>query len=143
VGRGEHPGVCLLVTHAEVGTTARERVEIVASTLDGFELAAKDLELRSEGDVLGVRQSGVRSRLKLLRVTRDGELIDAARQYAEGIVAADPDFSLHRGLVAEIARHLDDGSEEYLEKLSPSLHAGNTGVLSWGHAHRCRCSWLF
>jgi ATP-dependent DNA helicase RecG len=116
VGRGEHPGVCLLVTHAEVGTTARERVEIVASTLDGFELAAKDLELRSEGDVLGVRQSGVRSRLKLLRVTRDGELIDAARQYAEGIVAADPDFSLHRGLVAEIARHLDDGSEEYLEK---------------------------
>ena len=72
MGRGEHPGTCLLVTGAEQGTLARERVESVAGTLDGFELAAKDVELRSEGDVLGVRQSGVRSRLKLLRVTRDG-----------------------------------------------------------------------
>ncbi len=53
VGRGQHPGACLLVTHAEVDTTARARVEAVAGTLDGFELAAMDLELRREGDVSG------------------------------------------------------------------------------------------
>jgi len=116
VGRGEHPGICLLVTAAEQGTLARERVESVAGTLDGFELAAKDVELRSEGDVLGVRQSGVRSRLKLLRVTRDGDIIDAARGYAEAIVAGDPTLSGHRALVFEIARHLDQDSEDYLEK---------------------------
>jgi ATP-dependent DNA helicase RecG len=116
VGRGEHPGTCLLVTGAEQGTLARERVESVAGTLDGFELAAKDVELRSEGDVLGVRQSGVRSRLKLLRVTRDGDIIDAARGYAEAIVATDPTLSSHRALVFEIARHLDQDSEDYLEK---------------------------
>lgn len=116
VGRGEHPGTCLLVTHAEQGTLARERVESVASTLDGFELAAKDVELRSEGDVLGVRQSGVRSRLKLLRVTRDGDIIDKAKGYADEIVSADPTLAGHKALVFEIARHLDEDSEDYLEK---------------------------
>ena len=116
VGRGEYGGTCLLVSYAETGTNARERVEVVASTLDGFELAAKDLELRSEGDVLGVRQSGVRSRLKLLRVTRDGDVIDAARTYAEALVEKDPGLVDYPGLRAEIGRRLDDGSEEYLEK---------------------------
>jgi ATP-dependent DNA helicase RecG len=116
VGRGEYGGTCLLVSYAETGTNARERVEVVASTLDGFELAAKDLELRSEGDVLGVRQSGVRSRLKLLRVTRDGDVIDAARTYAEALVEKDPELIDYPGLRAEIGRRLDDGAEEYLEK---------------------------
>ncbi|HEV7955583.1 MAG TPA: ATP-dependent DNA helicase RecG, partial [Marisediminicola sp.] len=72
VGRGSVPGLCLMVTHAEVETLARERVEAVASTLDGFELAQKDLELRKEGDVLGSTQSGGRSSLRLLRVAQDG-----------------------------------------------------------------------
>jgi len=116
VGRGSHPGTCLLVTHAEENTTARKRVDAVASTLDGFELAALDLELRSEGDVLGVRQSGVRSRLKLLRVTRDGEVIDAARSYAEALLEGDPSWEGHLALTLEIARRLDEGSQEYLEK---------------------------
>jgi len=116
VGRGSHPGTCLLVTHAEENTTARKRVDAVASTLDGFELAALDLELRSEGDVLGVRQSGVRSRLKLLRVTRDGAIIDAARSYAEALLEDDPSLEGHLALTLEIDRRLDEGSQEYLEK---------------------------
>jgi ATP-dependent DNA helicase RecG len=53
VGRGSAPGVCLLVTDMPAGTTARERLDAVASTTDGFELARMDLELRREGDVLG------------------------------------------------------------------------------------------
>jgi ATP-dependent DNA helicase RecG len=88
----------------------------VASTLDGFELAAKDLELRSEGDVLGVRQSGSRSRLKLLRVTRDSELIDTTRRYAEILVEADPQLVTHPVLRGDIERRFVDGSREYLEK---------------------------
>ena len=72
VGRGNVPGLCLMVTHAETGMLGRERVEAVAATLDGFELAQADLELRQEGDVLGSAQSGGRSSLKLLRVAKDG-----------------------------------------------------------------------
>src|SRR5699024_4878908 len=61
VGRGRIPGLCLLVTDAMEGTPARERVDAVAATTDGFELAEVDLELRGEGDVLGGAQSGSRS----------------------------------------------------------------------------------
>ena len=58
VGRGTAPGLCLLVTEAPAGTPARERLDAVASTLDGFRLAELDLEQRREGDVLGAAQSG-------------------------------------------------------------------------------------
>jgi len=64
VGRGSAPGVCLLVTESPAGTTARERLDAVAGTTDGFELARLDLELRREGDVLGALQSGRRSGLR-------------------------------------------------------------------------------
>ena len=70
VGRGSAPGVCLLVTDVPAGTTARERLDAVASTTDGFELARMDLELRREGDVLGALQSGRRSGLRLLSLLR-------------------------------------------------------------------------
>src|SRR5699024_7681925 len=68
IGRGEHPGVCLLLTTAERGTPARERLDAVAGSRDGFRLAEVDLAQRREGDVLGAAQSGVRSSLRLLRV---------------------------------------------------------------------------
>lgn len=116
VGRGEHAGTCLLVTHAEVGSTARARVEAVAETLDGFDLAAKDLELRREGDVLGASQSGRRSSLKLVRVTSDADLIDTAREYAERILSEDPELAAHPVLAATIQARLDASSEDYLEK---------------------------
>ena len=80
VGRGGVPGLCLLVTEAEAGSVARERVDAVAATLDGFALAEVDLELRGEGDVLGAAQAGVRSSLKLLRVVKDSGLIVRARE---------------------------------------------------------------
>ena len=53
VGRGGHPGLCLLVTRAEADSPARERLDAVAATTDGFELSRVDLEQRREGDVLG------------------------------------------------------------------------------------------
>ena len=66
VGRGVAPGLCLLVTDSEAGSPARERLDAVAATLDGFELSRLDLETRREGDVLGASQSGRRSSLRLL-----------------------------------------------------------------------------
>ena len=109
VGRGSVPGLCLLVTHAEEGSLARQRVEAVASTLDGFELARIDLELRQEGDVLGATQSGGRSSLKLLRVARDGDLIAEARELAAELLAADPGLARPSGTRA---RPCADGSTQ-------------------------------
>ncbi|NRD25510.1 ATP-dependent DNA helicase RecG [Frigoribacterium sp. VKM Ac-2836] len=116
VGRGGHPGLCLLVTHAAADTVARERVDAVAATLDGFELAQVDLDLRREGDVLGNLQSGGRSSLRLLRVARDGDLIGLAREHAAELLEADPRLDDHPALAAAIARRLDDRGREAMGK---------------------------
>ncbi len=116
VGRGGVPGLALFVTDAEPDTVARERVEAVAATTDGFELARIDLELRSEGDVLGARQSGGRSGLRLLRVTRDGDLIAEARDVAAGILADDAGFVAHPALREAMARRLDESERAFLDK---------------------------
>ncbi|GAA5027883.1 ATP-dependent DNA helicase RecG [Microbacterium fluvii] len=110
VGRGSVPGLCLLVTEAAPGTPARARVEAVAATLDGFELAEVDLELRGEGDVLGDAQSGARSSLKLLRVVKDADIIAEARAEAERVLAEDPTLLQHTGLADAIERRV--GREE-------------------------------
>ncbi|MFJ2533599.1 ATP-dependent DNA helicase RecG [Microbacterium maritypicum] len=116
VGRGGVPGLCLLVTEAEAGSLARDRVDAVAATLDGFALAEVDLELRGEGDVLGAAQAGVRSSLKLLRVVKDAGLIARARELAEGILSADPDMADHPGLREAIARRVSDEDRAALAK---------------------------
>jgi ATP-dependent DNA helicase RecG len=90
IGRGTEPGVCLLVTTAPAGEPARARLEAVAATRDGFELAELDLEQRREGDVLGAAQAGSRSSLRLLRVTEHAEVISQARELAAECVARDP-----------------------------------------------------
>jgi ATP-dependent DNA helicase RecG len=109
-------GLALFVTSAEGGTLARERVEAVASTLDGFELANKDLELRQEGDVLGRMQSGGRSSLRLVRVAKDGALIADARERAAAILAVDPTLAAHPALRDALDRRLDETSEAFLAK---------------------------
>ncbi|UPL15469.1 ATP-dependent DNA helicase RecG [Microbacterium galbinum] len=116
VGRGGVPGLCLLVTEAESGSVARERVDAVAATLDGFALAEVDLELRGEGDVLGAAQAGVRSSLKLLRVVKDAGLIVRARELGEEILAADPDLVRHAGLRDAILRRVSDEDRAALAK---------------------------
>ncbi|MEU4700212.1 ATP-dependent DNA helicase RecG [Nonomuraea dietziae] len=116
VGRGGLPGLCLLVTEFPAGTPARERLEAVASTLDGFELSRVDLEQRREGDVLGAAQSGKRSSLKMLQLLRDEDVIVAAREEAAALLSADPELSSLPGLRAEIDRLLADERAGYLEK---------------------------
>ena len=116
VGRGGVPGLCLLVTEAEAGTIARERVDAVAGTLDGFQLAEVDLELRGEGDVLGSAQAGVRSSLRLLRVVKDSRLITRARELAETLLAEDPSLDAHPGLRDAIERRVSDDDRAALAK---------------------------
>jgi len=102
VGRGGNAGLCLLLTAAEPGSVALERVNAVASTLDGFKLSEIDLELRREGDVLGSNQSGGRSSLRMLRVIRDAELIQDARAQAEHLLTSDPTLEKHKLLAAAL-----------------------------------------
>jgi ATP-dependent DNA helicase RecG len=116
VGRGSVAGLCLFVTTAEAGTLARERVEAVAATLDGFALAEADLDLRREGDVLGSNQSGGRSSLRLLRVARDGDLIETARADAASVLENDGGLQRHRALASAIADRLTDRSRDFLAR---------------------------
>ena len=116
VGRGGVPGLCLLVTEAPLGTPARERVDAVASTLDGFALAEVDLELRGEGDVLGDAQSGARSSLRLLRVVKDADIISEARVAAEQVLADDPALVRHPGLAAALERNVGMAERAALAK---------------------------
>ena len=116
VGRGGLPGLCLLMTHAPAGSPARQRLEAVAATTDGFELAALDLELRREGDVLGATQSGRRSSLRLLEVARDGELIAEARSDAAALAGPAGDYEQHPPLAAALRALAEAEQSEYLER---------------------------
>ena len=116
VGRGGHPGTCLLVTTLEPGHPSRRRLDAVASTTDGFELSQEDLKLRREGDILGASQSGGRSTLKLLRVLEHEDIIARAREDAQKIVAADPSLQQHPQLAQAIDGYLNPEKEAFLER---------------------------
>ncbi|MFB7498641.1 ATP-dependent DNA helicase RecG [Streptomyces sp. NPDC056161] len=116
VGRGSAPGLCLLVTEMPEASPARQRLNAVAATLDGFELSRIDLEQRREGDVLGQAQSGARSSLRVLAVIEDEEIIAEAREEAAAVVAADPGLDRLPGLRTALDALVDDEREQYLEK---------------------------
>jgi ATP-dependent DNA helicase RecG len=93
VGRGAEQSYCLLVSRAkeELTDTARERLEAMVETTDGFELAERDLEIRGEGQLLGARQSGL-SDLRFTKLQQDQALLERARSVAvqldgEGLLA--------------------------------------------------------
>jgi ATP-dependent DNA helicase RecG len=116
VGRGRTAGLCLLVTEAPGASPARERLDAVAATGDGFALSRLDLEQRREGDVLGSAQAGRRSSLKLLRLLADEELIASARAEATALVAADPQLTAHPAVKEAIDDFLGDRRAEFLDK---------------------------
>ena len=92
VGRGGTNSWAFLISRAEAGSDAAQRLEVIRGSLDGAEIAQADLEFCGAGDVLGDAQSGGRSSLKLLRVVKDVKIIEHARTAAEELVAADPDL---------------------------------------------------
>ena len=116
IGRGNNPGVCLLITEAPEAAPSRERLDAVAATADGFELARLDVEQRREGDILGAAQSGRRSQLKLLSLLRDEDLISQARAEAGTMVGEDPELRRNPVLAAQVAKLVAADSAEYLDK---------------------------
>ncbi|MFZ2510937.1 MAG: ATP-dependent DNA helicase RecG [Gordonia sp. (in: high G+C Gram-positive bacteria)] len=116
VGRGRHAGLCLLLTAAHEGTGARNRLDAVARSTDGFELARVDLEARREGDVLGSLQSGGKSSLHFLSLLDDADVIEDARALATEIVLEDLPLADHPALAALVDAILLPSKLGYLEK---------------------------
>jgi ATP-dependent DNA helicase RecG len=123
VGRGRHAGLCLLMTASEA-EASRERLDAVAGTTDGFELARLDLQLRGTGDVLSGRQSGGgrsgrgmgRGSFRFLSLVRDEEIILQAREDAVSLVAADPGLAGHPELLAAVRDRVDAEQAAFLER---------------------------
>jgi ATP-dependent DNA helicase RecG len=116
VGRGAAPGLCLFVTEAEDASPARQRLDAVSATSDGFEVSRLDVALRREGDVLGALQSGRRSSLRLLSVVDHEDVITDARADAGQIVAADPELVGSPALARVVGLLEDTTQADYLEK---------------------------
>lgn len=93
VGRGGTNSWAFLISRAEPGSPAEQRLEAIHNSLDGAEIAQADLEFRGAGDVLGDAQSGGKSSLKLLRVVKDADMIADARTRAEQLLEADPELA--------------------------------------------------
>lgn len=123
VGRGVHPGLCLLMTSSEAEASV-ERLQAVAATNDGFELARLDLELRGTGDVLSGKQSGGgrsgramgRGSFRFLSLVRDEEVIVQAREDAAELVAADPELAEHPELARAVAERVDAEQAAFLDR---------------------------
>ncbi|HQZ85936.1 MAG TPA: hypothetical protein PLB21_09985, partial [Actinomycetota bacterium] len=116
VGRGSAPGLCLLVTTAAQGSPARERLQAVAATTDGFELSLVDLRARREGDVLGANQSGRSNSLRLLSVLEDEEIIARARDEFAAVLETDPTLRRQPALMAALTATEAADDVDYLEK---------------------------
>jgi ATP-dependent DNA helicase RecG len=92
VGRGSEKSYCILLTAADIGNDARERMKIMTSTNDGFVIAEKDLDMRGPGDIEGTRQSGVLN-FRLASIVQDRHLLDLAKNYAFEILDQDPELN--------------------------------------------------
>ena len=101
VGRGAAASHCLLINDSS-NVLARQRLELLVRSSDGFEIAEMDLRLRGPGQVLGTRQSGLPD-LALASLTDDGEVLERARAVAQEITKADPSLQAHPGLAQALA----------------------------------------
>src|SRR5450432_905127 len=93
VGRGADQSFCILVTGNRLGAEAKERIQIMCKTTDGFRIAEKDMELRGPGDIAGTRQSGLLD-FKLADIVRDREILQQAIEAAQKVLEMDPDLDL-------------------------------------------------
>jgi ATP-dependent DNA helicase RecG len=112
IGRGEHPSICLLLTSVmelpeEERVQAKERLEAVAATRNGFELAEKDLEIRGAGTIMGTRQAGW-SDLRLTNLVRDIDILRSAREEAFSLVESDPELAANPVIRKEMEGRFSD-----------------------------------
>ncbi|MBX7450232.1 ATP-dependent DNA helicase RecG [Mycolicibacterium sp. 3033] len=112
IGRGQHPSLCLLATNLPQTSKAGQRLTAVAGTLDGFALADLDLLERSEGDVLGLHQSGRAITLRFLSLAAHREIIEAAKELCERVFEHDPQDP---GMATLSAPFVDADQVQYLD----------------------------
>ena len=105
VGRGDRPSYCLLLYRPPLGDTARERLDTLRRTEDGFEIAEADFRLRGPGDMLGLKQAGATD-YRVLELSAHAELLSIARKDAEAVVAADAELAGDRGQALRLVREL-------------------------------------
>lgn len=91
VGRGSEKSYCILLTGTGIGNEARERMNIMTNTSDGFVIAEKDLEMRGPGEIEGTKQSGVLN-FKLADIVKDRQLLEIAKKSAFELVEKDPEL---------------------------------------------------
>jgi ATP-dependent DNA helicase RecG len=92
VGRGAEKSYCILMTGNKLSKEAKLRMETMAGTNDGFEIAEVDLKLRGPGDLMGTQQSGVLD-LKIADISKDSQLVILAREIAVKLIESDPTIS--------------------------------------------------
>jgi ATP-dependent DNA helicase RecG len=115
IGRGEHASHCFLFDEsAEENQEARERLEALVRTTDGFELADDDLRLRGEGTLFDIKQSGMPD-LKLARLAYDVELVKRARARAFAVIDNDPDLERNPSLKRELESRFADSIDWLFE----------------------------
>ena len=108
IGRGAHVSYCVLFDESEeTNLDARARIEAMARTTDGFELADEDLKLRGEGTLFDTKQSGMPD-LKLARLAEDLDLVKRARTRAFDLIDDDPDLEGHPALLEELRDRFED-----------------------------------
>ena len=110
VGRGTRESFCMLLYQAPLGETARQRLEMMEQTEDGFLIAEKDLELRGGGEVLGARQSGM-PEFRVAEVPNFTELLAAARDDARLVLSQDPELTSPRGEALKLLLYLFECDE--------------------------------
>ncbi|MFM2337213.1 MAG: ATP-dependent helicase RecG [Bacteroidota bacterium] len=93
VGRGAEKSYCVLMTGSKLGNDAKQRIQIMTQTNNGFEIAEKDLQLRGPGEIDGTKQSGALN-FKLASLVQDRDVLELAKFEASAIVENDPDLSL-------------------------------------------------
>ena len=98
VGRGADQSFCILLTGLKPTNEARERINIMCATNDGFKIAEKDLELRGPGDIEGTRQSGLLN-FKLASIVQDRQLLEVSKEIAERILDQDPELDSAENLL--------------------------------------------
>ena len=97
VGRGADQSYCILMSKHELSKDTRHRLEVMTQTNDGFVVAEEDMKLRGPGDMEGTQQSGIAFNLRISNLATDGLIVQAARDDAEQILAADPELASPEG----------------------------------------------
>ncbi len=108
VGRGHQASTCVLLYKPPLSALARERLNVLRATNDGFEVAQKDLELRGPGEVLGTRQTGI-EQLRVADLLRDADLLPTVIEVSEQLLATQPKA------VGPLIRRWIRGAAEYAQ----------------------------